>query len=296
MRKRNYLVVALALAGAVAVGVISEIAQQSEPAEAGSGGKNVPHVSADVDKTKAPKKKFKKNGITFGTHETVPGCPDGPPTPPGCRVDPAKEVNVSFDKNVKFKPKSEPDQCDPREVENQPVPIARQRCGDALVGQGTATAVVGDDAPVDLNADTLVFNGTPVNGKPGIVLYARTKPPIPITTVLPSYIGKTPKGLARRAAKSSPGVSASSLKGGQTLFVTVSRLAGGLGSLTGFSAHVKQGKYVTTRCKGKKKGKWKFSGEFTYDTIPPGGGAAGPPEYGDTATTSQKCKVKKKKK
>ena len=285
MRKRTFMVVALALASAVTItGVVTAWAARTGP--------NVPHVSAVVDKAKAPKKEFKKNGITFGTHETVPGCPDSVPTPPGCRVDPAKQVNVSFDKNVKFNPKTEPDQCDPALLENQPVDIALQRCGDAQIGEGSAAAVVGDDVPVDLNADTLVFNGTPVNGKPGIVLYARTAPPIPITTVLPAYIGKTPQSLIRRARRDGTEATASSLKGGQTLFVTVQRLAGGLGSLTGFNAHVKSGKYVTTRCQSKKK-PWEFSGEFTYDTIPPGGGAAGPPEYSDTATTSQGCKPKK---
>lgn len=284
MRKRTYVVIAAIATTVTITGVVTAWAARTGP--------NVPSVSAEVDKKKAPKKKFKKNGITFGTHETVPGCPDSVPTPPGCRVDPAAEVNVSFDKNVKFNPKTESDQCDPSLLENQPVNVAQQRCGDALIGRGSATAVVGDDDPVDLNAETLVFNGTPVNGKPGIVLYARTAPPIPITTVLPAFIGKTPSSLIRRARRDRGKATASKLKGGQTLFVTVSKLAGGLGSLTGFNAHVKKGKYVTARCKSKKK-PWQFSGEFTYDTIPAGGGAAGPPQYTDTATTSQKCKPKK---
>lgn len=287
MRKRTLMAVTLTLASAVTItGVVTAWAARTGP--------NIPSVSAEVDKAKAPKSKFKKNGITFGTHETVPGCPTAvpPPTPPGCRVDPAAQVNVSFDKNVKFNPKTEPVQCDPALLDKQPVDVALQRCGDAQIGDGTATAVVGDDDPVDLTAKTLVFNGTPVNGKPGIVLYARTDPPIPITTVLPAYIGKTPNSLIRRARRDGAEATASSLKGGQTLFVTVSKLAGGLGSLTGFNAHVKSGKYVTARCKSKKK-PWEFSGQFTYDTIPAGGGAAGPPQYTDTATASQDCKPKK---
>ena len=288
MRKRSYLIGALTLAGVVAfAGVVTALAARTGP--------NVPHIIGELDKTKVPKKKYKKNGALFGTFETVPGCPEGPPTPPGCRVDPAKQVNFSFDKDIKFNPKTEPDQCDPAVLQNQPLEAARQRCGDALVGEGEAGATVGDAAPVDLVADTLVFNGTPVGGKPGIVLYTRTRPPTPITTVLPAFITKTPSGLVRRARRSGGTATASALKGGQTLFVTVPPLAGGVGSLTGFNAHVKHGKYITTRCKSKKK-RWQFSAEFTYDTIPPGGGAAGPPEYSDTATTSQKCKPKKKKK
>ncbi len=272
-KRRKYLVGALALAGTVAfAGVVTASTVQ-----------NVPQISGVLDKAKVPKKKYKKDGITFGTHETKPGCPDGAPTPPGCRIDPAREVNISFDKNVKFNPNSEPDQCDPAQLENQPTQVALQRCGDALVGDGSATAIVGDAAPVDLNADALVFNGTPVNGKPGVVLYTRTTGAIPITTVLPSFIGKTPSSLAKRDHK---------LKGGQTLFVTVPPLAGELGSLSGFSAHVKSGKYVTARCKSKNK-TWNFSGQFTYDTIPSGGGAAGPPQYTKSTTTDQKCKVKK---
>lgn len=280
MRKRTYLIGALALTGVVAfAGVVTALAARTGP--------NVPSIIGSVDKTKVPKKEYKKNGALFGTHETVPGCPDGPPTPPGCRVDPANQVNFSFDKNIKFNPKSEPDQCDPALLQNQPPDIARQRCGDALIGDGVAGATVGDDAPVDLVADTLVFNGTPVGGKPGIVLYTRTRPPIPITTVLPAYLGKTPSSLVRRARRSGATATASALKGGQTLFVTVPPLAGGQGSLTGFNAHVKHGKYITARCPSKKK-PWQFSAEFTYDTITPP-----PPEYSDTATTSQKCKPKK---
>jgi hypothetical protein len=282
-KRRTYLVAALALAGVVAfTGVVT-----ASPVQ------NVPHITAAVDKTKVPKKKYKKNGITFSTHETRPGCPDSTPTPTGCRVDPAAAVNISFDKDVKFNPSSEPDQCDPAELENQPTDQALQRCGDALIGEGSATAIVGDadtpscpGCPLDLNADALVFNGTsptsgPGAGKPGIVLFTRTAVPIPITTVLPSYIGKTPKSLAKRGK----------VAGGQTLFVTVPSLAGGVGSLGGFSAHVKSGKYVTTRCKAKNK-TWEFSGQFTYSTIPTGGGAAGPPEYTKSTTTSEKCKPK----
>lgn len=77
-------------------------------------------------------------------------------------------------------------QCNPALIEGQPPDAARAACSKSLVGTGNATAL-GITQP----GTSLLFNGTPQGGSPGLLVYIFTAN-VPI--VLPSQIRNSPLG------------------------------------------------------------------------------------------------------
>jgi hypothetical protein len=90
------------------------------------------------------------------------------------------------------------------------------RCGPALVGKGTFTAVLdSSEGPIPVNGKLLAFNGS-VHGQEALLLHFHANRPVQATLVLPFAISHPTRG-----------------EFGTLLTTVVPTLAGGLGSVTG---------------------------------------------------------------
>jgi hypothetical protein len=85
--------------------------------------------------------------------------------------------------------------CDGGELEQTSSRLARERCGDALVGHGSFRAYVDlkGRSPVRFDGEALAFN-TRVGGQPGLLLHIYGSTPTAVTFVLPFRITKVHKG------------------------------------------------------------------------------------------------------
>jgi len=92
---------------------------------------------------------------------------------------------------------------------------ALRRCGPALVGKGSFTAVLDStEGPIPVGGKLLAFNGSS-NGREALLLHFHADRPVQATLVLPFVISRKAEG-----------------RFGTLLTADVPRLAGGLGSIT----------------------------------------------------------------
>ncbi len=92
---------------------------------------------------------------------------------------------------------------------------ALRRCGPALVGKGTFTAVLdSSEGPIPANGKLLAFNGS-AHGHEALLLHFHANRPVQATLVLPFVISRRARG-----------------QFGTVLTTVVPKLAGGLGSIT----------------------------------------------------------------
>jgi hypothetical protein len=202
-------------------------------------------------KPKLDRKKFKPTVITVSTTTLDAADPNALPPKPTQAV-------ITYDKkNVKFNSDAAP-KCDPAQISGTTTEAAIAACGDAQVGTGLAVASlpfgVGGTRQ-DFPSTVTAFNRADTEG---ILLHARTGPPINTTTLLTATLAR-----------------------GYVLTVTVPPIAGGVGSSTQFETTVQADDYIQARCKDKKID---YLAEFTFSDAPPA-----------SATDVQPCKRKPKK-
>jgi hypothetical protein len=221
-------------------------------------------VDGAVTKKKKPKlspKKFKKVDFMTGVRTT------GGIT--GTQANPAAE-KISFGKNIKFKSGAAPT-CSATFTPGSTPSEARAACpGKSFLGSGTAAVFApdGGDAgsepdPVDENIVVSAFNGP---GSNQIRLHTYSVPLGPAAPTVQGFIVNANEGK----------------KYGKALSVPLAPETGPL-MITQFNANItKSSGVVRARCKAKK---FLWKREVTYED-----------SSTDTATLSQKCKKKKKKK
>jgi hypothetical protein len=186
-------------------------------------------------------------------------------------------AKVDFDKDIKLYQKGYPT-CDPNQFNAATTTEkAKELCGDAQIGAGSAQALVPSAPgapPIPVTAIVTAFNGAHKT----LVLHTYNQLSGAITLV--GQIGRAEGGSPPSGAGSGYGT---------TLTVPVPPLAGGSGLITEFNTKVKKTYHyrhkkrsiVSSTCKDKKV---KYQARFTDD-------------QGQTAvgTDVQKCKPKKKK-
>ena len=172
-------------------------------------------------------------------------------TTDGTHVPPLKELFVEFDKNGHLNTKGLPS-CTVGKLQSTLTATAKSVCGDALIGQGNATAEIAfpEQAPFSAGGPILIFNGSQGN-KQMLIFHVYAKVPAPTTFVFTAQIGKG-KGPYGTSAK-----------------VQVPSITSGQGSVTSFKVKIKK----TFTYKGKKQsvltatcksGTLKARGEFNF--------------------------------
>lgn len=246
MRKHLVWMIALAIA-LTAAGVASAT---------DSSGTDFSTFKMKVTPTKLSKKKYKPAKLFVET-STLNNSNPGSPTSPGSTPVPTTDVKLKFDKDLKFTSKGLA-QCSVSKVQNATTSQAKQICGKAKVGGGSAYAcVVGAAVGVPCTNNSIghkqtvvAFNGKPKGGKPTIVLHSWSTG-LPVPTVLVGTLNMK----------------------SNTLDVPIPKAVYTLATITDFKTTVqrsfkvkKNGKkktyhYVTARCSHKKL---TLSGTFSY--------------------------------
>jgi hypothetical protein len=135
----------------------------------------------------------------------------------GTHVPPAKTVHLLVDRHFRIDSKGLPS-CRIGEIEASTPSRAMRACGGALIGKGVADAEVEfpEQAPFSAKGPLLGFNGPTVGGQLEMFYYVYVSVPAPTALVA-----------VAKAAKDSG-------KYGYRISLTIPKLAGGSGSLTGF--------------------------------------------------------------
>jgi hypothetical protein len=226
MSMRRNLIWCLALATTAALCVAGI-------ASAADTGNNVSTVTQKITPTAGKLSAKKQKPIKLFVEVTTLTKDDtGTATHPTKFPSPAKETDVSFDKNMTFNYKGLPT-CKASQVDGTTRDQALAACKKAQVGTGSAVACASNGAggcALVVNADVLAFNGAKQGGNPGFLLWTNNQ--VTGETTLPAVL---------KPAKSPYG---------KTLFVTVPPLGGGAGSITEFQTTVNK----TFKFKGKKVG------------------------------------------
>ena len=87
--------------------------------------------------------------------------------------------------------------CLPGQLEATTVDQARAKCGGAIVGKGSGSAIVKfpEQAPIPATSPITIFNGTKIHGNPSVLAHAYLENPIVTTFVVPIEIEKIHKGI-----------------------------------------------------------------------------------------------------
>ena len=213
-------------------------------------------LEAEVKPAKLPKDKYGNVGLTVTVAATDAANPSGLPPK-------ATTAKILFDDDGRLRPKGVPT-CTQDQLVNTTTEAALDACSSAKVGSGTSLAALPfgtGGTRQDFPGVVTAFAG-PSNG---LLLHARVDD-LGTTVVLPGKVSNSGTG-----------------DFGPVLDVTVPPLAGGVGAIAEFSVTVKRGGYLQARCKDRDK-TLDVESRFTYSDSPP-----------SSATDSQKCKVKKKK-
>ncbi|HZO05689.1 MAG TPA: hypothetical protein VFB52_04825 [Solirubrobacterales bacterium] len=213
-------------------------------------------------------KTLSKTKLTPATLEVTTKVTTSNPT--GVPV-PATRVVVDFDKTAKLFTKGLPT-CTSAKLQNVSTEIAEQNCKSAIIGRGTASALLPVGSKIfPVAQEVTAFNGVPKGGKPVVYLHSYGTTPIQTTLVLTGVVSTYNK------------------EGyGPRLDVEVPLIAGGAGALTDFNVKIdkkfrykgEMRSFISAKCPNSKK--LKARGAFTFkdgETI--------------TALSSQSCKQKK---
>lgn len=259
MRKRSILTAGLIAAVAAAIVATAAIA-----ATTGAGVTTPDGNTQAVGVMITPKKLGKKTytpGALEATTKLTTSAASGVPSP-------TVRVVLDFDKNAKLFTKGIPT-CDPAKLQNTSTEVAKQLCGSAIIGSGTATALLPVGSTVyTVNQVVTAFNGVPQGGKPVVILHTYGTTPIQTTLVLVGAVTNYNK------------------EGyGPRLDLEVPKIAGGTGALTDFNVKIsKKYKYkgkavsfISAKC--PKSGKLKARAQFTFLD-----------GQSSTPTTTQTCK------
>lgn len=131
-----------------------------------------------------------------------------------------QEVVIDFDRDGRLNTARLP-VCAPERVVNASVAEARASCRGAIVGEGRVEALVAlPGGPVPASSALTIFNGPAREGKPSVVLHARTNVPGSQTFAILVPIERRPGPFRYRATLAFP------------------EIAGGLGAITRVEAEV----------------------------------------------------------
>lgn len=242
MRKRSILIAGLTAAVATAI--------VASAAFAGSVGTGVttPDGNTQAVGGLITPKKLSKTVFTPGALEVTTKL-----TSPNSIPSPTVRVVLDFDKNAKIFTKGIPT-CDPAKLQNTSTEVAKQLCGSAEIGTGTAAALLPVGTQVfTVNQTVTAFNGVPQGGKPVVILHTYGTTPIQTTLVLVGAVTNYNK------------------EGyGPRLDLEVPKIAGGSGALIDFNVKIaKKYKYkgkpvsfISAKCPNSKK--LKMRAQFTF--------------------------------
>lgn len=263
MRKRPTLIAGMAIAVTTAIAASVAIAG---PVVTGKDG-NTQSIDSVIGPKKLSKTTLTPGTLKVTTATTSTTAANGVPSP-------AVRAVVDFDKNAKLFTKGVP-ACDPAKLQNTSTEIALKECGNAKIGNGSASALLPVGVQVFPVSQTLTaFNGIPKGGKPVVILHTYGTTPIQTTLVIVGVVSNYNK------------------EGyGPRLDLEVPLLAGGAGALTGvkikidkkFTYKGKKRSFISAKCPNSKK--LKARGTFTF-------------RDGEslTAYSTQSCKQKPEKK
>lgn len=148
-------------------------------------------------------------------------------------------IQIDFDRDGDIRTKGIPT-CDEGQLRNLSVKDAAKVCGDALVGQGRAEALVKleDQAPIEAGGKLQIFNGKPQGKKPTIVFHTFLDYPVPSAYVAKAVVEKSKMGKEY----------------GKRVIVRPPSIASGQGTFTGFTANIPKKIKVpaTKRAKNKR--------------------------------------------
>jgi hypothetical protein len=224
-----------------------------------------------VTPSKLSKTKFKKATLAVET-STINKTNGGTPTNPATQPAIVKTVKLGFDDDLKFNPKGLA-QCNPNDLGTSTTTAqAKQICGKAQVGSGSATACLagGQGSPCSvLPVVVTAFNGTPKGGKPTIVLHSRVDSgAVHTTTVLVGTLGPGGHGdYDRVLTVPVPALPAIALTDFQTKVSKTFKVKG------------KKVNYIEARCHDQNK-QLNMTYEFDYTNSS---------ESKDTGSASSKC-------
>jgi hypothetical protein len=163
-----------------------------------------------------------------------------------------QQVRIDFDRDGRLTTAGLP-VCQPATLEGATPATARNRCPGAIVGTGHIDALIAAEGqpPVPASSAMTLFNGPRQDGKPTVILHARTTVPAVQTFVITVPIEQRRGAYRYRAT------------------VDVPPIAGGLGSITHLDARVGkrysfQGakrSYTSARC---GDGIFRTHGRFTF--------------------------------
>jgi hypothetical protein len=165
---------------------------------------------------------------------------------------PLQKVVIDFDRNGLVQTKGLPI-CRPQQLENTTAPEARKKCKNAIVGEGSSSALIAfpDQAPIPATSPLTLFNGPKMGGNPSVIVHAYLTIPAPTTFVIPSPIRRI-SGPYRYEVTSD-----------------IPPIAGGYGSVTHFDFKVRKSwrvggrrvSYASARC---PTGHLQAQGQFTF--------------------------------
>ncbi|MEZ5076555.1 MAG: hypothetical protein R2725_03830 [Solirubrobacterales bacterium] len=235
MRKRS-LVVGLAVAAFVAiVASVAVAGPVGKPVSSSDG--NSQAIGALVKPNKLYKKKLTPTALEVTTALSTATAANGVPIP-------TTNVQIDLDKNATIYTKGVPT-CNAGKLQNVSTEIAERECKKAIVGKGTATALLPVGNQVFTVEQTVTaFNGKPKGKKPVVLLHSYGTTPIQTTLVLTAVVGQYNKqGYGLR------------------LNITVPLIANGAGALTRFNVTInkkykykgKRRSYVLAKCPKNKQ-------------------------------------------
>jgi hypothetical protein len=241
MRKRSISIAAIALAATTALTASVAFAG---PTVSGPDG-NTQSIETVVGPKSLPKKELAPATLKVVTKTGSTTDPQGVPSP-------AVRATIDFDKGAAIFAKGLPT-CNPAVLQSVSTEIAEEKCGKAKIGSGIAHALLRAGSKVyNVEQTITAFNGTPVGGKPTVLLHTYGTTPIQTTLVLVGTVTNFNK------------------EGyGPRLDVQIPLIAGGTGALTEFSVTInkkftykgEKKSFIAASCISKKL---KTRSVFTY--------------------------------
>lgn len=122
---------------------------------------------------------------------------------------PLRQVTIDFDRDGRLSTRGLPT-CDPALLQAATVEEARAICARAVVGTGHVEALIAREgqAPAPVRSALTLFNGPPQEGKPTVVLHARTTEPAEQILVVTIPIERRPGAFRYRATVVLPSIAA----------------------------------------------------------------------------------------
>jgi hypothetical protein len=122
---------------------------------------------------------------------------------------PLRQVTIDFDRDGRLSARGLPT-CDPTPLQAATVEEARAICARAIVGTGHVEALIAREgqAPAPVRSALTLFNGPPQEGRPTVILHARTTEPAVQILVITIPIERRPGAFRYRATVVLPSIAA----------------------------------------------------------------------------------------